>query len=264
VNFPDKKRLEPGATFLKTDIYVISLETSSDRRESFKRHCAAADATLPWRFFDAHTTMTNELSYRESDAIAAKGRALYPRELAAYSSHYASWAKMLREGADQLLVLEDDVVVDWEFLKVLSSQNLSSLGISYLKLFNKNITPYRVLTDNFHRRCLIDCRGFSHGMQAYMLTRGGAERFLAVCKKVSRPIDDEMDRSWAHGVPNLAVFPFPAFERHVTSTIGTVRYDKHDMPTRFTFSRNRMRLEEKLRRARQKITGYGHVNSVRF
>jgi glycosyl transferase, family 25 len=247
---------------LKTAIYVISLKTSSDRRESFARHCAAADATLPWEFFDAHTTMSAELHYSEKDAIAAKGRALYPRELACYSSHYATWAKMLCEDADQMLVIEDDVVLDWEFVKILSSQNLSALGINYLKLFNKNITPFRVLTDNFHRRCLIDCRGFAHGMQAYMLTRAGAERFLAICKEVSRPVDDEMDRSWAHGIPNLAVFPFPAFERHGTSTIGTVRYDEHDVPARFAFSRNRMRLTEKLRRARQKITGFGRLNSI--
>ena len=102
---------------MKTVIYVISLKTSSDRREFFERHCAAANVTLPWQFFDAHTTMSDELDYRGSNAIAAKGRALYPRELACYSSHYATWAKMLREGANQVLVIEDDVVVDWELLK---------------------------------------------------------------------------------------------------------------------------------------------------
>jgi glycosyl transferase family 25 len=208
--------------------------------------------------------MSDELRYRERDAMVAKGRTLYPREIACYSSHYATWAKMLHEDADQVLIIEDDVVLDWEFVKILCSQNLSSLGINYLKLFNKNITPFRLLTDNFHRRCLIDCRGFAHGMQAYMLTRSGAERYLEICKTIRRPVDDEMDRSWAHGVPNLAVFPFPAFERHGASTIGTVRYDEHDMPARFAFSRNRMRFAEKLRRTRQKLTGYGHVNSIRF
>ena len=247
---------------MKMAIYVISLKTSSDRRELFGRHCAAADVALPWEYFDAHTSMSSELCYRERDAVVAKGRTLYPRELACYSSHYATWAKMLREGADQVLVIEDDVVIDWEFVKLLSSQNLSAMGIHYLKLFNKNITPFKVLTDNFHRRCLIDCRGFAHGMQAYVLTRLGAERFLAICKTVRRPIDDEMDRSWAHGIPNLSVFPFPAFERHVASTIGTVRYDEHDVPVRFALSRSRMRFAEKLRRAKQKVTGYGLVNSI--
>ena len=37
-----------------------------------------------------------------------------------------------------------------------------------------------------------------------------------------------------------------------------------NMPTRFALSRNWMRLAEKLRRASQKMTGYGHVNSIRL
>jgi glycosyl transferase family 25 len=247
---------------LKTAIYVISLLASSDRREQFERDYAAARVSVPWQFFDAHTSMSPGLRYRERDAVVAKGRALYPRELACYSSHYATWERMLREGADQLLVVEDDVVLDWDFVTILASLDLSAVGINYLKLFNKNITPFKLLTDNFYRRCLIDCRGFAHGMQAYMLTRSGAERFLAVCNPVRRPIDDEMDRSWSHGVPNLAVFPFPAFEHNGASTIGTVRYDEHDVPARLAFSRNAMRFTEKLRRVRQKMTGYGRVYSI--
>jgi glycosyl transferase, family 25 len=246
---------------VNTAIYVISLLESSDRREQFTRDCAAGRAHVPWQFFDAHTSISSRLSYNERDAMVAKGRALFPRELACYSSHYATWETMVREQADQLLVIEDDVVLDWDFVAILASLDLSDMGINYLKLFNKNITPFRVLAD-FHGRSLIDCRGFAHGMQAYMLTRAGAERFLAVCNPVRRPIDDEMDRSWGHGVPNLAVFPFPAFERHGASTIGTVRYHEHDVPAQFALQRNLMRLAEKLRRVKQKITGYGQINSI--
>jgi glycosyl transferase family 25 len=249
-------------TPLKTAIYVISLTTSAERRESFARHYAAAHVAVPWSFFDAHTTKSAELCYTEKNAFVAKGRALYPRELACYSSHYSTWIKMLREDVDQVLIIEDDVVMDWEFVRILSAQNLSTLGINYLKLFSKNITPFKVLSYDFHRRCLIDCRGFAHGMQAYMLTKLGASRFLEVCKTVRLPIDDEMDRSWSHGIPNLSVFPFPAFELHGTSTIGTVRYDAHDLPARYVLPRNAMRLMEKLRRTRQKVTGFGQVNSI--
>jgi glycosyl transferase, family 25 len=250
-----------GADSVKTAIYVISLVESSARRDQFSRDAAAGGAGVPWQFFDAHTSMSPRLSYRERDAMVGKGRALYPRELACYSSHYATWEKMLQEGADQLLVIEDDVVLDWDFVAMLASTDLAALGINYLKLFNKNITPFRLLAD-FHGRSLIDCRGFAHGMQAYWLTRAGAERFVSACNPIQRPIDDEMDRSWSHGVPNLAIFPFPAFERHRASTIGTVRYDAHDVPARLALSRNLMRLTEKLRRASQKITGYGLVNSI--
>jgi hypothetical protein len=91
---------------------------------------------------------------------------------------------MLREKADQVLVSEDDVAIDWGFVRLMTSQNLAASGINYLKLFNKNITPFKVLAGDFHQRCIIDCRGFAHGMQAYMLTGVGAERFIAICKTI--------------------------------------------------------------------------------
>jgi glycosyl transferase family 25 len=248
---------------LKTAIYVVSLVQSSDRRGAFERHYLAAQTDIPWEFFDAHTTMASCLEYDERDAIIAKGRALYPRELACYSSHYSAWARFLNTDAEQLLVVEDDVVLDWGFVKMLRDDDLTARGISYLKLFSKNITPFKLIPGNFFGRSLIDCRGFAHGMQAYVLTKSGAKRFLDVCRTVRRPIDDEMDRSWAHGIANLAVFPFPAFERVGPSTIGTARYEKHALPIRLKFERNRTRLLEKLRRIRQRITGFGYVNSVR-
>jgi glycosyl transferase, family 25 len=249
---------------LKTAIYVISLVQSSDRREAFESHYRAAQTDVPWEFFDAHTTMINGLRYEERGAIIAKGRGLYPRELACYSSHYSVWARFMDTAAEQLLVVEDDVVLDWGFIKMLCDDDLAARGISYLKLFNKNITPFKLIPGNFLGRSLMDCRGFAHGMQAYALTRSGAERFMEICKTVRRPIDDEMDRSWAHGMANLAVFPFPAFERVGPSTIGAARYEDHALPITLRYERNQMRLLEKFRRVRQRITGFGYVNSVRM
>jgi glycosyl transferase family 25 len=234
-----------------------------ERRATFERLAAAAACEIPWKFFSAHTQPSQDLSYLDRDAIVARGRPLHLRELACYSSHYAVWKKMLEDGTDQVLIIEDDVVIDWPFIKILVEENLSSLGIHYLKLFNKNPTRFKRLTCNFHGRWLVDCRGFAYGMQAYMLTQSGARRFLHLCKSVRRPIDDEMDRSWAHGVPNLAVFPFPAFERTTPSTIGAIRYEAPAVPSHLRPWRNAMRLTEKLRRLRQRLTGYGHVNEFR-
>ena len=206
--------------------------------------------------------MSADLNYVESDAIVARGRTLYPGELACYSSHYAVWKRALQEDADQVLVLEDDVAVDWGFVRLMIDNNLACSGINYLKLFNKNMTPFKVLTDNFHQRSLIDCRGFAYGMQAYMLTRVGVECFMTICKTIRRPIDDEMDRSWAHGIPTLCVFPFPAYERYGQSTLGKDRYERRPVPTRFLLRRTAMRATEKFLRLSQRMTGYGQINSL--
>ena len=54
---------------------------------------------------------------------------------------------------------------------------------------------------------------------------------------VTRPIDDEMDRSWVHGQPNLAVFPFPIMEETSDSIIGNARFEEFDVPRHLKLKR---------------------------
>ena len=242
---------------LRTNVYVINLERSTNRRSQFEAHASACKSNTPWVYHKAHTELSSDLDYNPRDALIAKGRALYPAELGVYSSHHSVWKRFLNDGADQALILEDDVVIDWEFVEELTRINLTNMSLKYLKLFNKNITPYRLVSEDFCRRTLIDCRGFPHGMQAYMVTRDGAAHFVDFCRQVRRPIDDELDRSWAHGIPNVAVFPFPAFERHGPSTIGTTRYERHSLPRKLNLPRITIKFAEKIRRGWQRVTGYG-------
>src|SRR3546814_4947714 len=58
---------------------------------------------------------------------------------------------------------------------------------------------------------------------AYAITLPAARAFLRACATVKRPVDDQMDRSWEHGVRNLALFPSPVIEEFVESGIGSVR-----------------------------------------
>ncbi|MCW6511593.1 glycosyltransferase family 25 protein [Lichenifustis flavocetrariae] len=248
---------QESSKLLRTSIYVINLERSIERRTMFEAHAAASQTSLSWVYHRAHTELSDDLHYDPRDALIAKGRELYPAELGVYSSHHSVWKRFLAEGADQALILEDDVVLDWDFVIELTRIDLGQMGLRYLKLFNKNITPYRLVSEHFCRRTLIDCRGFAHGMQAYMVTRSGVAHFAEFCRQVRRPIDDELDRTWAHGIPNIAVFPFPAFERHGPTTIGTVRYEPHSLPRKLNLPRFTMRLAEKLRRGRQRVAGYG-------
>jgi glycosyl transferase family 25 len=61
------------------------------------------------------------------------------------------------------------------------------------------------------------------GTQGYLLTRAGAERLLKTIHSVVRPIDDELDRFWSHGVPIISVYPFPLIETNFGSTIENTR-----------------------------------------
>jgi glycosyl transferase, family 25 len=248
---------------MRTSIVVISLPEAGDRRARFAAR--AAGTSLPWRWFDARRALGPELEHDPEEAIVAKGRPLYPGELGCYASHYAAWTEFLESDADQLLVLEDDTIVDWGFLTKAAAVNLEAAGIVYLRLYAKRPCAFRTLLQNAieRQRSVIEFLDRPLGTQGYLLTRAGARRLLPHCRRVRRPIDDELDRSWDHGIPTLCVFPFPVIEESTGSGIEAARWDRFEMPARLKVRRYRVRLADrvlKLRRAVRRIAGPPRAN----
>jgi glycosyl transferase family 25 len=162
------------------------------------------------------------LRYDEKLTIAHFGRPLKSGELGAYASHYATWVWFLKSDADQLIVLEDDVVVDWEIMKVLAETDLASHDVHSLHLFatqpiNYKIVRYKFISDHSH---LLRVNGLMLGCQAYLLTRKAAEALVREAAVIDAPIDWVMSRYWRVSLPNYCIFPFPLFERHGKSTIA--------------------------------------------
>lgn len=234
---------------------MISLPDAVERRAAFSAR--AGETTLPWGFFDARRELGPGLAYDPDDAIVAKARPLYPAELGCYASHYAAWAWFLDSGADQLIVLEDDTIVDWVFLGKAARFDLQASGVGFLRLFAKRPSRFRLAEVDFieHLRYLIEYLDHAWGTQAYVVTRTGAERLARHCRVVRRPIDLELDRSWAHGVPNLCLFPFPVIEQATPSSIGPARYERHAVPARLAARHRRARLRERALKLRGRLRG---------
>ncbi len=222
---------------VRTKIFVISMRDAAQRRHAFIS--SGIPKSMPWDFFDAHEKLHAGLHYDEDKAIIAKGRPLKPGELGCFSSHHALWQKLVEDDADQYLILEDDILADWSFLKSLIAEDHGESGHDYIRLYYKKPAPQRILQRDFVCRTtrLIELSGYCFGTQAYLLTKNGARRFLDNISAVDRPIDDQMDRSWVHGVPNLAVFPFPVLERAIPSAIGTSRFENYQIPERLKLRR---------------------------
>jgi glycosyl transferase, family 25 len=214
----------------RTRIVVISMTDAAERRTRFEQR--ARDTPIAWSFYPARTSLHSALIYNERAAIVAKGRPLRPGELGVYSSHYAIWQDLQSDSADQYVVLEDDVIVDWSFLAKLAEVNLAAMGISYLRLYYKFPVRASVVKENFleRARSIVELDGTAFGAQGYIITKAGARIFLDHCRIVSRPIDDEIERTWVHGLPNLSVFPFPIMEESGASTIGSARFEAFVVP----------------------------------
>jgi glycosyl transferase, family 25 len=243
------------ATALSTKIVVISLPDATERRAAFSAR--ARGVGLDWSFFDAGRGLGLNLTYDPDEAIVSKGRPLSPGELGCYASHYAAWMTFLEAGASQMVVLEDDTIVDWTFLEKVARIDLQASGIHFLRLFAMDPGPCRRVQENAveFQRHLIEYVDRVFGAQAYAITRAGAERLIRHCQVVRRPIDDELDRSWVHGLPNLGIFPFPVIAQSGVSTIGVERYGHNEVPARLASRRRRARLTELALRAGRRLYG---------
>lgn len=205
-------------------VLVVSMPGAIERRAAFTAR--ARHAHLPWRFFDARTELPAGLAYDAEAVDRNKGRQLTPGEIGCYSSHYAIWQDMVARGIPQCIVLEDDTIVDWAFLSALTATNLAACDMPYLRLYAKLPAFSRTVSSDFiqRSRSVIEYVGHAYGTQAYAITLAGARAFLQACSTIQRPIDDQMDRSWDHGIRNLAVFPAPVIEEFVESGIGAARF----------------------------------------
>lgn len=220
-----------------TRIIVISMADAAERRGRFQDR--ARSASIAWSFYPARAALHPSLSYDERDAIVAKGRPLRPGELGCFSSHYAVWEDLQTDDVGQYIVLEDDVIVDWAFVGKMIEIDFGQMGINYLRLFYKWPARPAILRHPFieRSRSIVELSGPAFGTQGYVITKAGARILLDHCRVVRRPIDDEMDRSWAHGLRKLAIFPFPIIEESAQSTIGNGRFEAFAIPQHLKLKR---------------------------
>ncbi len=164
----------------KTKIWIISL---ADAGRTAGAVCEPGIRALHrrWEFFDAHTQLAPLLRHVVGATRSTHGRTLRGGELGCYSSHWSLWRWLVESDCEQMIVLEDDVQVDWRFIDFISGINFADMNINYLRLFAKIPARWRYVAtpflDRYHH--LIRFTGYALGTQAYLLTKAGAAQLLA-------------------------------------------------------------------------------------
>jgi glycosyl transferase family 25 len=181
---------------------------------------------LDWEFFPAHTRPTEPLQYDNRAAVRRCGRPLSPAEIGCYASHFKLWQWVSDSDLDQVIILEDDVIVDWNLIQMLATTRFSDYGIEMLRLhtygpFRWDIVKYKFFSANSHVIRLI---GMVPGAAGYILSKAAARTLVSNYSIITAPVDWVLPRYWEHRIPNYCVFPFPVMERHGASTIGDERY----------------------------------------
>ena len=184
---------------------------------------------------------------------------MIPAELGCYTSHYKAWEEFIASDADQLIVMEDDVLVDWTIIARLARHSISRFQIDILRMFATHpfssvIAAYRFMSPHCH---LVRCTGQILGTQCYMLTRRGAEALLKAGTVIERPVDLLMSQSWEHGLPNFCLFPL---ERDVKTSIAG-EHQAFPLTLQQRAGRLAWRSKHKLM---QQVTNRRHARAYRF
>ncbi len=203
-------------------VRVISMRSSADRRLMMQAQMSSLTC-VEWSFFDALEMTSHDLQYDAAQAFRILRRQMTKGELGCFASHVALWKWFLgQDRFGEVVILEDDVVIDKEFFENLPAFLDAIPGVPYLRLYAKAPTASKRIGFIMGKH-LIRYKGMAYGTQGYILRKPAAEKLVASIRKIVRPIDDEMDRYWIHGVPNIAIYPFPLMELSFPSIIGNAR-----------------------------------------
>jgi GR25 family glycosyltransferase involved in LPS biosynthesis len=176
--------------------------------------------SIPWTFFDARREPRDHLPrYSNLESVRFWGRSLSKSEIGCAASHIDVLTELAQSQQEKwLLVMEDDVVLDPGFDYRRLVELCKTGGIGYLRLYARHLARSRHVTW-LGQRELIRFKRAPMGTQAYLISSHKARSVVAAIRTISRPIDWEMDRFWANGLHNYALFPFPCLELSSGSSI---------------------------------------------
>ncbi len=188
-------------------IQIISLQSATARREAISQQMEKQ--ALPWAFFDA-CDGTKQIGppYVAEDAFRARGRTLVKGEIGCYQSHWALWEMLANSDDKWWMILEDDHLLDPAFDVRSLVDAADQMTVNYVRLASIFLQKFAVL-GMFKGRQIVRFKSGPYGAGAYLISQTGARLLLASINAMLRPVDDEMDRFWANGIPAIAVFPAP-------------------------------------------------------
>lgn len=202
-------------------VKIISLSSASERRESIST-VLNANGAFRWIFFDALSASdpVDGLAVCTRSQLHSFGRILNDGEIGCFKSHYVVLKNFAAQSEKKwLLVLEDDVWLDVRYDIVELIGYVESSGIDYIRLCAKNYQPADVIAYMAGLRQIVRFRTDPFGAQAHLINVRGAKSFLEGLSVVRRPVDDELGRFWRHHLDAYCVFPCPAVERVVPSSL---------------------------------------------
>jgi len=192
------------------DCLIIHLERAIQRKPQVQK----LTETLPYKVSVITAVDGSQPSHEISESY--KKNLLRPRypfslrqaEIATFLSHRKCWQRIVDEGLEAALVIEDDAeIVPTEFLAAIeiAMQKVEPGDLIRLpvKLREK---PQAIVSSNSHSS-LFRPWAIGLGMVAQIVTYDAAKRLLERTKHFDRPVDTYTQLTWDHGIRILTLWP---------------------------------------------------------
>jgi glycosyl transferase family 25 len=237
--------------------YVISLPEEKARHEHITAH-------LEQRGFEP--VFVDGIDKRGSNVLdhpaydfkrrrAAHGRDLKSGELGCFLAHRAALQRMLDDGHDCALILEDDASLHENTLATLQSLLNKNIEFDLIRLLGSdkvNKGKHRKITPLYKDHALVRLRTNYGGAHATLYARKGAQKLLAATQHFAFPWDTALGRCWETGLNAYSILPGLAVQdTGFESTIGDARFSKAETPKAlgFKITRAAFKIEEALGKA---------------
>ena len=195
------------------DCYVLSLEESGgERHDSASRQLERFPMKSTFVAGIRLRDRNDFCSYSSLLNLMCTKRAMTLGEISVYLGHRKIWQRMLDEGQEMALVLEDDFFIrdDAQFVQAIKDAIYISSHWDIVKLFDfrpkRPIQRWRVNRTEF-----VMHKYASSGCVAYLIDSTTAQKLLQQ-SCVYRPIDEDWSHPWERNLRIISVDPNPVTE----------------------------------------------------
>lgn len=141
---------------------------------------------------------------------------MLPEEVGCFLSHRTCWQRIVDEGWDHALIVEDDMGLNlqlYDALKKILSRNANA--DSFIRLPPENREVQHHVDDELDGLKLITPRVIGLKSTAQLVGRNAAKRLLKASEKIDRPLDRFIQMHWVTGQRVQAIQPMAVIELHL-------------------------------------------------
>jgi glycosyl transferase family 25 len=203
---------------LPIQVFVISLERSSDRRKRVEEQLNQTN--IQWNFLnavDGYALPEMPSSYQKSKVKRLQGYELTPGEVGCFLSHIKAWELCYLNNVITL-VFEDDFLVSKNLELVINDLLIISDQWNLVRLSGIYETEHETLQQR-SGYVLVKNLGESCGTAAYLIQPAAAKVLLSHAADIYEPVDHYLEHHTKHGLSCLAAKPYPIGLAHTKSTI---------------------------------------------